>query len=63
MPFNSTLKLDDLEPASGQRLRTQQNNMRQLEDLRRSEAEKVRLQNLQKKLEDQQRCGCDKRRH
>ena len=54
------LKLDDLEPEIRQRLNYQQHNMRQLDDLRRAEAEKVRLEQLQRKNNEYQRS--DKRR-
>ena len=35
------LRVDDLEPEAGQRLRFQEHRRRQLEDLRRNEAEKA----------------------
>ena len=54
------LKLDDLEPEIRQRLNYQQHNRRQLDDLRRAEAEKVRLEQLQRQNNEFQRS--DKRR-
>lgn len=46
------LRVDDLEPEAGQRLRFQEHRRRQLEDLRRNEAEKALSSKIRLKIRE-----------